>query len=136
MKTRSEELEEYLGDDEETRGLNEAALAGVDRAAALELCMLMHEISEELWCAQWLLGLDALLWPIVAGGELKGSVATVALETQQRICDLSATCGGWWAWIDPHVRCALGPGPLFVPRAEWELEVARREAARVQRGPQ
>ena len=74
------------------------------RQAADQLLELMEDISEDRWCAGWLVGLEYELWEEVLDGKLP--VAK----------DLADVAGGWWIWSSEaettHQR-------RFVPMDEW-----------------
>lgn len=71
-----------------------------DEAAAMGLLALMTGLSEELWCAGWISGLEHSLWH----ARERGSAPFGMGEITQRQCDLlrllSDEADGWWVWDD------------------------------------
>ena len=77
-----------------------------------ELADLMSRISEQMWHAEWMLGLEHDLWaattsPAGRGGRLIPSQAQI-----DRLAQLSKDCGGWIVF--DHER-----EESFVPLEEW-----------------
>ena len=73
------------------------------------LRMLMSEISEERWCAGWLVGLEYILWEAVTG-KRKDVCSAEAIE---QLKYLSEKSGGWIVWDEQALD------EKFVPMAEW-----------------
>ena len=95
-----------------------------DPAAARELGEAMSEISEEYYCAGWLIGLEFSLWEMIAGGPRRfgmGDVTDAEIANLRRLADAA---GGWCVWRDDH------GGESFAPLAEW-AEMVRAERAKV-----
>jgi hypothetical protein len=84
--------------------------------AALGLLGLMTGISEQNWCAGWLLDLEFRLWDASAGMKFGQRLITEREATLLRL--LSEESDGWWVWRDK---------PTFIRRAEWLQILARRE---------
>lgn len=70
---------------------------------------LMSEISEECWCAGWLIGLEHILWEAVTGKQTK----ICSPEEIEHLRYLSEKCGGWIIWDDQAT------GEKFAPMEEW-----------------
>ncbi len=83
-----------------------------DEGAAWGLLSLMTGISEELWCASWLTGLEHSLWQAREGGPMRFGMG----EVTQRQCDLlrllSEEARGWWRWDQDQ-------GAVFVTLDDW-----------------
>lgn len=79
---------------------------------ACELAALMSDISEDRWCAGWLIGLEFILWD----------------EKDPACMALSEKCGGWWAWFEADPDDAHTWGASFVPMGRWIEMVAEHEA--------
>lgn len=93
-------------------------LEAVRQAAATGLRELMAAISQDYWCAGWLVELEFGLWQTVCDGT--GMKISERERTLLRL--LSEECNGWWAWSDS------ARGPKFVPLADWKDIVRKREA--------
>jgi hypothetical protein len=87
--------------------------------AALGLLGLMSGISEECWCAGWLIGLEFRLWDAKANAKCGREIVTERQATLLRL--LSEECGGWWHWKDG------ADNPQFVSIDEWLGIVAKRK---------
>ena len=96
----------------------------------------MSELSEDYYCAGWLVDLEYVLWDVLegnknafAGGELKD-------EEIQKLRDLSAKCEGWIYWDDDHeTHNPLEFGESFIPLGLWKIKFAVwKENRRGQRG--
>ena len=85
-------------------------------SARADLCVLMRRLSEDYYCAGWLVGLEDHLWAMVQGGDRHFGVGEVTVEEVARLRELSERAGGWWAW-------RVGEGARFVPMAEWLARV-------------
>ena len=89
--------------------------------ARIELLSLMAELSERIWCAGWLTGLERKLWSLVRDDEHAADLDQTGYEDKiARLGQLSYRAGGWWVWDDdlPHG----GPGAhhrRFVGIEEW-----------------
>jgi hypothetical protein len=99
---------------------NEVRCEDAADGAQLGLLALMTGISEEYYCAGWMMGLEFDLWRARETGPLdygRGMVTT-------RQCDLlrllSEEAGGWWVFD-------MERGSVFLPLAEW-LERAETAA--------
>lgn len=55
----------------------------------------MSDISEEGWSAEWMVGLEHVLWHIVLNGPAKYGRVFVDEQLIQRLKDLSERTGGW-----------------------------------------
>jgi hypothetical protein len=90
-----------------------------DPTSVVPLAELMSNISEECYCAGWMMGLEYALWDMVLGGSRRygQSEASEAQVTEMR--RLSERAGGWVRWQDDV-------GEVFVPLDEWVAEYASR----------
>jgi hypothetical protein len=86
-----------------------------DEGAALGLFALMSGLSEEIWCAGWLHGIEYDLWLVAIGkGTDPNDRIRAVTDRQRRLLRLLYDeAGGWWIWKD---------GPQFVPAEKW-LEI-------------
>jgi hypothetical protein len=88
----------------------------------LELADLMSEISEDCYCAGWLIGTEFVLWGAVLNGPIEWGCGDVTEEQVAALRRLSGEIGGWIAWEvsdDP-----MNTGPVFVPIVEWRERYA------------
>jgi hypothetical protein len=91
-----------------------------EEGAAMGLLALMTGMSEEYYCASWLIDLEFTLWEIQAGTRFGFRVVTERQATLLRL--LSEECDGWW-------RYDAEEGPVFIRRADWlKLVEARKDA--------
>lgn len=89
-----------------------------DVSAARELCQLMSDISEDQYCAGWLVGLEYQLFDTLYIGDTFGD--GISPQERVKLMELSARCGGWWRWTDDK-------GETFVKLEEW-LEIYKARA--------
>jgi hypothetical protein len=86
----------------------------LDRDAAVALAALMSEISEEYFCAGWLVGLERSLWPMLSGGDRSFGLGEVTEREVAELKRLHEKAGGWWT----------DGGDVFVTTAEWTALLA------------
>ena len=72
--------------------------------AAQGLLALMCGISEDCYCAGWMMGLEDALWNVQPGTRYGQGTITERQTTLLRL--LAEEAGGWWRWSDN--------GPVFV----------------------
>lgn len=103
---------------EATAVLDLARQALLERAK-LDLVSLMSDLSEEYWCAGWLMELEYLLWNQLHSGSgfRPGNFADVLLRLHQ----LSQQVGGWYHWPRDDSNFPIGDGPVFIGLDEWNL---------------
>jgi hypothetical protein len=101
---------------------NAAKLArSPNKDAAWMLVVLMSDISEDCWCAGWLMGCEYSLWSIKENAEDRTwGMAWVSDDDCAKLRELSAQCGGWWIW-DREAG-----GNVFLTLEEWEPLYATR----------
>ena len=87
-------------------------------AAAVELCLLMSQISEQEYCAGWINGNEYFIWSKMQG---KGGCDLTESEIA-KLRTLADAAGGWWIW--------RGKAPELVPMAEWLEMYAAGEVRR------
>lgn len=71
------------------------------------LATAMSQVSEDEYCAGWLIGLEYILWEALLGK----SKLTLNPTVHNRLVYLSELCGGWIIWED---------GETYIPIKEWE----------------
>ena len=86
--------------------------------AALGLLGLMTGISEEFWCAGWLIGLEFDLWNAAMKTGKDHTKIGKRLEILLRL--LSEECDGWWYWKNDADN-----NPRFIRLTEWREIVDR-----------
>jgi hypothetical protein len=85
--------------------------------AAIGLLALMQGISEELWCAGWLIGLERSLWAARNSAEpVRFGNGAITSRQCRLLADLSEEAGGWWTYGDD--------GAAFVRTEEWVARLA------------
>ena len=81
----------------------------------------MRELSENLWCAGWLDGIEYTLWEHVIGeDELFTGLGILDAFDRDTLKGLAQQAGGWWYW--DYVA------PKFVPMPQWLEMYAVRKA--------
>ncbi len=108
--------------DAEAKTREEALAKSTDRDAALALARRMSDISEECYCAGWLMGLEFTLWQFVQDGPGEWGMGRVSAGDVETLKRLAEKAGGWIVWRE-------NVGETFVPMAEWLVEFAAGEAA-------
>lgn len=102
--------------DEDARGAKmylDAIARADDQEAAALLQEHMSDLSEEHWCAGWLMGCERTLWNAVQEGPFRWGMQDLAQRDVDRLRELHERAGGWWRWSDKAMRA------LFVPTHEW-----------------
>lgn len=92
-----------------------------------ELYQLMSDISEDCYCAGWLIGNEYRLWNAITdpNDDRRYGMSEIAEDDIARLRELSAHAGGWWMWEDKDDS----PGAMFIALAEWEKHVSGLRAA-------
>jgi hypothetical protein len=75
----------------------------------------MSDISEDNYCAGWLIDLEHTLWDAVMAGPSRFGMGDITAENIAELRRLSNDAGGWIVYVS-------GKGETFVPMAEW-LEI-------------
>jgi len=107
--------------------LKHAKLKG-DRMQAAQRALLvyMRHLSEENWCAGWLIGLEFTLWDWVlrrqSGAEPASEFERANIPDTEVLSWLAEQAGGWWHWDEESRE------PKFVPPNEW-VEMYRSRPA-------
>lgn len=94
----------------EARELQESLTSAKDADIAELLRELMSDISEEYYCAGWLIGLEFSLWAMLQGGPRDFGMGVVKDSEIADLKRLHEKAGGWWHYKE---QC------LFVPTDEW-----------------
>lgn len=84
-----------------------------EEGAVMGLLGVMTGLSEELFCASWLTGLEHSMWAIREGGPREFGMGQVTERQAQLLLLLSEECDGWWIWDDAK-------GAVFIRLAAWE----------------
>lgn len=78
---------------------------------------LMSDISEECWCANWLIDNEYHIWSALCGGSLRYGQCDIGIEKLAQVASLSVTTGSWI--IFPSAEEIL-PGDFYaIPLADW-----------------
>lgn len=85
-----------------------------DQDAAVLLKASMGGISEEYYCAGWLIGLEHKLWRMVEGGDRRFGMGEVREDEATELKRLSEKAGGWWIYSEDN------SGETFVTAEEWQ----------------
>lgn len=88
---------------------------------AADLAEYMSDISEELYAAGWISGLEWMLWPELCAYRMKAPPVRRhdVGEFMPRLDELQAAADGWVWWLD-------GVGMQFVPAERWRQIVTIR----------
>ncbi len=81
------------------------------------LADVMGGISERIWCAGWLTGLEYHLWEWLVGDGSWAKRGRVTEGERRVLRVLSDLVGGWIRFDDDN-------GETFVPMAEWKARFA------------
>ena len=88
-----------------------------DRQAAIDLCRLMMDLSEEHYCAGWLYGLEYELFETAFVAGHFGSFGSIESTHRVALYELSRRCDGWWCWCD--VSDLTRAGVRFTRFHDW-----------------
>jgi hypothetical protein len=89
------------------------------------LLQLMSDISEDCWCAGWLLDLEFFLWEAITTGKSDFGWGLSEPELA-RLKHLHQMAGGWWIWAEDEKT------NRFVPTEEWLALYAGHKKAAIQ----
>lgn len=93
---------------EQGKAREDALAKSPNREAALSLEAYMSDLSEECYCAGWLIGLEHALWEMMKiDRDHKWGMGSVTTVDLARLRTFSRTAGGWWRHDE------------FVPMDEW-----------------
>ena len=84
-----------------------------------ELAEYMSSLSELIYSAGWIEGLEYVLWQAVSEGHLARGSLSLTREQIGRLQELSSRCGGW-------IRFDSEREEAFVPFTEWKQIVEGR----------
>ncbi len=79
----------------------------------------MRQYSEDFHCADWLSGLEYVLWDVP--DDDNSPSGQVRREISQDLRILAEIAGDWWAW-DPEI--AGDENPVFIPMERWKQIVS------------
>ena len=86
-----------------------------------ELKELMHDLSEDMWFAQWYENMNGedisiLLWEaITKGRKIEGMAKDLTREGIRKLKDLHEKAGGWWAFV----MIGKSYKYIFMPTEDW-----------------
>ena len=83
-----------------------------------ELAEFMSSISERLYRAGWIDGLEFQLWRTASEERAELGQPEITKEEVRRLQELSARCGGWIVFDDESEE-------TFVPLPEWQVIVEK-----------
>jgi hypothetical protein len=95
----------------------------------MELYQVMSDISEDCYCAGWLIGNEYTIWSAIQSGDHRYGLAEIEPEQLEQCRILSEELGGWIVWADDETDPVLPRdmwGPKFVSMSEW-LEMFAQE---------
>ena len=89
----------------------------------------ISDISEDRWCAGWLIGIEYQLWAELQGDSQQHGIDELDQAQFEKVRALADQVGGWIIWADDQTHPDLPTvewGPRFVPLPEW-LEMVAAE---------
>lgn len=90
-----------------------------NKESALKLRALMCRISEDLYCASWMMGLEYALWDMVLSNKRREyGTGEVTEDEVNQLKQFSKECDGWWIWIDDD-KDILNSNDYFITLEEW-----------------
>ena len=91
-----------------------------------ELYETMSDISEDCYCAVWMMGLEYAIWGALQDGDRQYGMGEMDAEQLERCRALATELDGWVIWVDddecqnlPAIEC----GPCFVSVSDWLAKV-------------
>ena len=87
-----------------------------------ELYELMSEISEDCYCAGWMIGLEHAIWGALQDGDRRYGMGVMDEVQLEKVRALSKKLNGWIVWIDDDDAPGLPIdkwGARFIPMDEW-----------------
>lgn len=92
------------------------------QTAQRALLVYMRHLSDDIWCASWLIDLEFTLWGWVlrwrSGAEPISRFEQTSIPDIEVLSWLAEQAGGWWHWKEGSKE------PEFVPLHEW-VEICR-----------
>lgn len=96
------------------------------RALAREVLVFrMKLLSEDLYAAGWISGLEFDVWRMAFEGKPLFGKHPVTDSMAKSFRDLATLSEGWWVHEDK--TCPSQPGPVFVSMARWKEILAERD---------
>lgn len=92
-----------------------------------ELHDLMSDISEDCYCARWMMGLEHAIWGALQDGDRRYGAGEMDAEQLEKCRALASELDGWVIWYDDDNDPELPVeewGPRFVSMADWLRRVA------------
>ncbi len=88
--------------------------------AQRELASYMSELSDEAYCASWIMGLEFALWEAVLGKLTRYGNIDIKAEQVSRLKQLSEACGGWIRWTERNSNpWRIESGEEWVSLDDW-----------------
>lgn len=87
----------------------------------------MSEISEDCYCAGWMMGLEFAVWSALQDGNRQYGMGEMDADQLEQCRALSAELDGWVIWVDDQDHPGLPAdewGARFVGMSEWLKMVA------------
>lgn len=92
---------------------------------------LMSEISEDCWCAGWMMGNEYSLWDAIVTGDRTYGMGFMEEGLLASCKALSDQVGGWIEWRDDEQGLPAGEwGPYFIAMPDWLEKFAKDKADR------
>jgi hypothetical protein len=95
------------------------------------LYQMMSDISEDCWCAGWMMGNEFALWDAIVTGDRTYGQCWMDEDMLASCKALAEQVGGWIEWRDDeHGLPVADWGPYFVPMPQWLDKFAKDKAGR------
>lgn len=95
-----------------------------------ELYDLMSDISEDCYCAGWMMGNEYAIWGALTDGDRRYGMSEMDAGQLEKCRILSDELGGWIVWVDDEQDPDLPVeewGPRFIPMDRWLGMVAAND---------
>ena len=87
-----------------------------------ELYETMSDISEDCYCAGWMMGLEFALWGALQDGDRQYGMGEMDAKQLEKCRELARDLDGWIVWVDDDTDPDLPAkewGPRFVSMSDW-----------------
>ncbi len=87
------------------------------------LARLMSDLSEDYWCAGWLVGCEYALWADLTGHPVAGHEPWgISQSEREELQVLHGLARGWIVWSEEE------RGEVYLSTAEWQEHLERMQA--------